>query len=546
MGLWFIQVQAQDECDLHEHIPMVGFSQYETREAIIAEKAIMISDNGEAGRYLYFQPIVFANDDGSNPSLHRIDFFRNNVPNNWRNLADIEIIFLPTTIYRSTEYNSMNSTERSTLYYGNDAAIEQFLDEILPRNLPKDRTIVGFFPRQFTSRNGNVHNSKWMINNGYGRGHALVNGTRFYFQGVVARVLGHEIGHNLGLLHVDSNRNLMAPNANTWALTQGQINTVHNRGIYYATNFLGEVPVKAMTFSVAEQFSEDRFLQRGISHRTWVTRLRLRCRDGFVPVPVRSITISTQSTTDLSNIQNVALYQTGNHPIFSLQNSTLVAEKSGSPGDTVSFDDLGYDLATGNNYLWLVYDIAADSPPGQIFDGAFQRVSLGGRSLQTLGSDSLEFTAEGKVSIVGISEALILYNRWIQAFDFDSVTPFQTGFKDDPDQDRLTNLVEYFHGLDPGSGAEQENLVQVSLSGSSPPRIRLVFRRRADYAARGFNTEVQTSFDLTEWRTDTGFSLDGAPVPYGDGVTEKVTLHTTLSSGVPQSFYRLLISFPPQ
>ncbi len=545
MGLWLIQAQAQDECDLHEHILLESI-QFETREAITGENARLTSDNGEAGRYLYFQPVVFADDDGSNASAHRIDFFRNNVPNNWRNLAGIEIIFLPTTIYPSTKYNSMNSGERSTLYNGEDVVFEQFLDEVLPRNLPRDRTIIGFFPRQYTSNNGNVHNSKWMINNGYGRGHAQVNGTRFYFQGAVARVLGHEIGHNLGLLHVDSNRNLMAPNANTWALTQWQIDAVHNRDIFYANHFLGEVPDNAMTFSAADQFSEDHFLQRGISHSAWVTRLRLRCRDGFVPVPVRSITVSTQSTSDLSNIQRVALYQTGNDPVFSLQDSTLVAEASGSPGDTVSFDDLDYDLATGNNYLWLVYDIAADSPSGQIFDGAFKQVSLGGRSLQTLGTDSLEFSADGKVSIIGISEALKLYNLWIQSFAFDSATQFQTGFQDDPDQDQLTNLVEYFHGLDPGSGADQENLLQVSLSGSSPPRIQLVFRRRADFAARGFHTEVQTSLDLTEWRTDTGFSLNGAPVPTGDGVTEIVILSASSSPGFPQSFYRLLISFPPQ
>ena len=143
MGLWLIQAQAQDECDLHEHIPM-GFGQFETSEAITVEKSS--TDNGEAGRYLYLQPIVFANDDGSNPSPHRIDFFRENVSGNWRNLAGIELVFLPTTIYRSSEYNSMNSEERRTFYSGNDAAMEQFLDEILPHNLSKSRTIVGFSP----------------------------------------------------------------------------------------------------------------------------------------------------------------------------------------------------------------------------------------------------------------------------------------------------------------------------------------------------------------------------------------------------------------
>ena len=136
-----------------------------------------------------------------------------------------------------------------------------------------------------------------------------------------------------------------------------------------------------------------------------------------------------------------------------------------------------------------------------------------------------------------------LYNAWIQSFS--SLPSTQRGFQDDPDLDDITNMVEYFYGMDPNRNSDQVVPLEVSYSRDLPQYIELGFHRRADFSARGFSTVIQSSSDLNLWQTETGFLPKENPVPTGNGITETVTLRADLSLNIPSRFYRLLILYTP-
>ena len=355
---------------------------------------------GKSGErlYVYFQPVAFADDDGSNAYPLRIESTRARVNSEWRRLANIEVVYLPTAVYRSSRYNYMNRPERIALYRGEDPDFETFLDETLPRDLPRSRALVGLFPKQYTSTNGDVHDSSRMR---YSRGNAVISGNRLYYQGGSSRVLAHEMGHNFGLPHVNSD-NLMNPRPRTWKLDSSQVDKVRaRRRLFFPMDYIGPVPTAAMTFSASDQYGEDRLLEQGAPHSVWIARLRLETVDGFAPVPARSFTISAESTTDLSHIQRTAVYHTGNDAEFSWSRASLVAEQNGPPSPLIVFENVNRDLWTGENYFWLVYDIAASAASGDVFNGEFTAVVLGGRALGAV--PNLTFTGDGNVTIVDSS-----------------------------------------------------------------------------------------------------------------------------------------------
>ena len=136
-----------------------------------------------------------------------------------------------------------------------------------------------------------------------------------------------------------------------------------------------------------------------------------------------------------------------------------------------------------------------------------------------------------------------LYDAWIRSFS--SLPSTQRGFQDDPDLDDITNLVEYFYGLDPVSNSDQRVPLEVSRSSGLPQYIQLGFQRRTDFAARGISTIIQSSSDLDQWQIETGFLPEDNPVPTGNGITESVNLRADLSPNTPRRFYRLLILYTP-
>ena len=197
---------------------------------------VVNTPNANAREVVFIQPIVAANSNGSNQAeffgtaaqeadiLRRIDAIFGQ--------ADIDIQFLPTRQINDTFTNVGSGGGTRTT--GDLGRIISNGDSVGVGNSNRNVIDLYFVERVpgFADVNNNTANGLAFIG---AAGSAIHVGDNLVnFAGgrqVVAEVTAHEIGHNLGLPHVNISNNLLAPSGGGTNLTAGQINTISNSSL---------------------------------------------------------------------------------------------------------------------------------------------------------------------------------------------------------------------------------------------------------------------------------------------------------------------------
>jgi hypothetical protein len=91
--------------------------------------------------------------------------------------------------------------------------------------------------------------------------------------------------------------------------------------------------------------------------------------------------LNTNGTTSLSDISNVKIYYTGSDSTFGTSN--VVAETGDSPSNNKLILNCNQNLASGANYFWIAYDVAANAPQGNLLDVECDSFVLAGADTNT-------------------------------------------------------------------------------------------------------------------------------------------------------------------
>jgi autotransporter-associated beta strand protein len=168
-----------------------------------------------------------------------------------------------------------------------------------------------------------------------------------------------------------------------------------------------------------------------------------------------------------------------------------------------------YTLATFASTTFAATDFTASGLPA----GAAASFSIvGGTSLQ-----------------LAIVHATQSYADWVAAY---GLPPAQSGFTADGEADGISNLLEYYLGLNP-TLSDAGGLPVGKIEGSE-----FVFRYTHSKSATGVTSEVQVSTDLVTW------SPAGIPPQLESETADVETLVVKISLTPPRLFARLAVTAP--
>ena len=120
--------------------------------------------------------------------------------------------------------------------------------------------------------------------------------------------------------------------------------------------------------------------------------------------------------------------------------------------------------------------------------------------------------------------------------------PLISGADADPDEDGLSNLREFAHGLNP-LGVNTAETVSVSSANDGAAGPFLTLRYRRSLSAQNVQFHVDSTDIPESWMFDASMPL-GAPVNNGDG-SETVTMRDVIpTSSAERRFLRLRIANP--
>ena len=302
---------------------------------------------------------------------------------------------------------------------------------------------------------------------------------------LIAHILAHEIGHNLGLLHITASQNLLLASYSPGELLNpSQTITARSSSFAVAVAEAGTKPTVAVT-SPQDQFVT---LQSGVS----VLGTALDARG------ISGVTVAGTPATSSDGFATWSAMLTGLTPG---QNTlTVVATDKVTPGNTTSIPwHVFYATDTG--------DADGDGLP-----------------------DDWEFT------------------NGLDLFDNGSVSP-SNGALGDPDHDGIANLPEYAlngNPHEPGSAILPVSAIEINPSDGNP-YLTFTYHRRIN--PTGISYGVEVSGDVAAWISDpVNYEEIAPPVPDPNGITETVRLRikpTVNQSGNPARFVRFRTTKSP-
>jgi hypothetical protein len=136
----------------------------------------------------------------------------------------------------------------------------------------------------------------------------------------------------------------------------------------------------------------------------------------------------------------------------------------------------------------------------------------------------------------------LTYNNWQSTQWFVGETS-GLGHLADADGDGVTNLMEYFMGLNPRAADAQAGLsASTTMVGGNGPYLTISFRQSLSLPTSGVSYTVEGSSDLLTW--DTQATIVGSPLNNGDG-TQMVTFRdNTPMAGTTRRFMRVKVVVP--
>jgi sialidase-1 len=139
--------------------------------------------------------------------------------------------------------------------------------------------------------------------------------------------------------------------------------TIH--GCQYVTN--DNQYFTDMSYISSECDQDDMVFPAGRSNiDETILRLQIQTEGALNPFQVNSVTVNLNGTTDLNDLDSVRLIYTRISQGFSYNYQVRYPAKSPNAGE-ITFD-ISQPLFHGNNYFWIVGDIAGDAAEGNLLD----------------------------------------------------------------------------------------------------------------------------------------------------------------------------------
>ncbi|MBI3234109.1 MAG: hypothetical protein HYZ42_08710, partial [Bacteroidetes bacterium] len=99
----------------------------------------------------------------------------------------------------------------------------------------------------------------------------------------------------------------------------------------------------------------------------------VKTKQGYYPIKVGDIYMSSNGTSDTNDIYNAKLWYTNSSNIFAT--TTQIGATVSSIGQHYSFND-SINLAIGDNYFWLTYDVAANAKFADFLDATLDSIII--------------------------------------------------------------------------------------------------------------------------------------------------------------------------
>jgi hypothetical protein len=155
-------------------------------------------------------------------------------------------------------------------------------------------------------------------------------------------------------------------------------NVLELKGLHPGTLFGGAiaVPIDApMSFQQSQVVGTSLPVGRGETEER-IAGVNVVTQGENSPLELTALQFNLSGTTDLSDLANLRVYYAGSSP--RLSNPSLFGTSAGGAGTlTVSGSQ---SLQEGNNYFWIVADVADDAQEGNYLQGTVETVTLGGQT----------------------------------------------------------------------------------------------------------------------------------------------------------------------
>ncbi len=143
-----------------------------------------------------------------------------------------------------------------------------------------------------------------------------------------------------------------------------------------------------MTFvsTTSTQRANDREIFKPLANQQ-IIRLSLVTAGSLNPLVANTYYLTTAGTTSLTDISNAKLWTTGSVATFNPATATQLGTTIATPGASMVFSGITTPLDEGTNFIWLTYDLGANSVVGNVADATFDSVKVGTTTyIPTLGN----------------------------------------------------------------------------------------------------------------------------------------------------------------